>query len=229
MLKLHAISVTRSNIILELLYLHVLWNIKDLKWCPTTNYHAIKLWYNYIIVTNMEGNIRIYRLPKGLGTDRWKWYYPSRRRVKYHLHGPYHDPSLSCLWHYNSIWFDTPGYWTRYIFAPQIKTRISTRIMIYSLWAIALQILRRKRKYDVFGRIYYHANTQQQIPNKTYQHCRVMVNKTYFKHEIKYQTVFTVVAVRVLFVIYNYIYQPLHILLFERQFIFSVDKYLSTV
>jgi hypothetical protein len=22
----------------------------------------------------MEGNIRIYRLPKGRGTDQWKWY-----------------------------------------------------------------------------------------------------------------------------------------------------------
>ena len=69
----------------------------------------------------------------------------------------------------------------------------------------------------------------KQIPNKNYQHCSVMVNNTEFKHEIKFQTVFTVVAVRVLFVIYNYIYQPLHILHFERQFIFSVDKYLSTV
>jgi hypothetical protein len=26
----------------------------------------------YIIVTDMEGNIRIYRLPKGRGTDQWK-------------------------------------------------------------------------------------------------------------------------------------------------------------
>jgi len=33
--------------------------------------------YIYIIVTDMEGNIRIYRLPKGLGTDQWKWYCPS--------------------------------------------------------------------------------------------------------------------------------------------------------
>ena len=28
--------------------------------------------YIYIIVTDMEGNIRIYRLPKGRGTDQWK-------------------------------------------------------------------------------------------------------------------------------------------------------------
>jgi hypothetical protein len=26
----------------------------------------------YIIVTDMEGNIRVYRLPKGRGTDQWK-------------------------------------------------------------------------------------------------------------------------------------------------------------
>ena len=26
----------------------------------------------YVIVTDMEGNIRIYRLPKGRGTDQWK-------------------------------------------------------------------------------------------------------------------------------------------------------------
>jgi hypothetical protein len=80
---------SRSNIILELLYLHVLWNIKDLKWCPTTDYHAIKLWYNYIIVTNMEGNIRIYRLLKGRGTDQWKWCDL--------FHGPYHDPRAVCI------------------------------------------------------------------------------------------------------------------------------------
>jgi len=39
----------------------------------------------------MEGNIRIYRTPKGRGTDQWKWYCPSRRRGKYQFHGPYHD------------------------------------------------------------------------------------------------------------------------------------------
>ena len=80
---------SRSNIILELLYLHVLWNIKDLKWCPTTDYHAIKLWYNYIIVINMEGNSRIYRLPKGRGTDQWKWCDL--------FHGSYHDPRAVCI------------------------------------------------------------------------------------------------------------------------------------
>ena len=26
----------------------------------------------YIIVTDMEGNIRIYRLSKGRGTEKWK-------------------------------------------------------------------------------------------------------------------------------------------------------------
>jgi hypothetical protein len=31
----------------------------------------------------MEGNIRIYRLPKGRGTEQWKLYCPSRRRVQY--------------------------------------------------------------------------------------------------------------------------------------------------
>jgi hypothetical protein len=41
---------------------------------------------NYIIVTDMEGNIKIYRLPKGRGTDQWKWYCPSRRWVQYHFH-----------------------------------------------------------------------------------------------------------------------------------------------
>ena len=47
---------------------------------------------NYMIVTDMEGNIRIYRLPKGRVTDQWKWYCLSRRREKYQFHGPYHDP-----------------------------------------------------------------------------------------------------------------------------------------
>ena len=31
---------------------------------------------NYIIVTDMEGNIRIYRLPKGHGTDQGNSVYP---------------------------------------------------------------------------------------------------------------------------------------------------------
>ena len=31
----------------------------------------------YIIVTDMEANISIDRLPKGRGTDQWKWYCPS--------------------------------------------------------------------------------------------------------------------------------------------------------
>jgi hypothetical protein len=35
--------------------------------------------YNYIIVIDMEGNIRIFRLPKGRGTDQ------------------YHDPRAVCL------------------------------------------------------------------------------------------------------------------------------------
>jgi len=38
---------------------------------------------NYIIVTDMEGNIRIYRLPKS--------------------RGPYHDPRAVCL-----SWYCTP-------------------------------------------------------------------------------------------------------------------------
>ena len=33
--------------------------------------------YNYIIVIDMEGNIKIYRLPKGRGMDQWKWYLPN--------------------------------------------------------------------------------------------------------------------------------------------------------
>ena len=38
-----------------------------------TNRENINVNYNiYIIVTDMEGNIRIYRLPKGRGTDQWK-------------------------------------------------------------------------------------------------------------------------------------------------------------
>ena len=34
----------------------------------------------------MEGNIRIYRLPKGHGTDQWKYYCPSWRWGKYTFH-----------------------------------------------------------------------------------------------------------------------------------------------
>ena len=45
----------------------------------------------------MEGNIRIYRLPKGCGTDQWKCYCLSWRRGKYQFHGPYHDPRAVCL------------------------------------------------------------------------------------------------------------------------------------
>ena len=40
---------------------------------------------NYIIVTDMEGNIRIYRLPMGRGMDQWKWYCPSQRRGQYYF------------------------------------------------------------------------------------------------------------------------------------------------
>jgi len=40
------------------------------------------LYDTYIIVTDMEGNIRIYRLPKGRGTDQWKWYCPSRTTTR---------------------------------------------------------------------------------------------------------------------------------------------------
>jgi hypothetical protein len=32
---------------------------------------------------DMEGNIRIYRLPKGRGTDQWKWYCPSQGQSVY--------------------------------------------------------------------------------------------------------------------------------------------------
>ena len=46
---------------------------------------------NYTIITDMDGNIRIYGLP----TDQWRLY--SRRRLKYQLHGPYHDPMAVCL------------------------------------------------------------------------------------------------------------------------------------
>jgi hypothetical protein len=44
-----------------------------------------ELYNNYIIVTGMEGNISIDRLPKGRGTDQWK------------STGPYHDPRTVCL------------------------------------------------------------------------------------------------------------------------------------
>ena len=46
---------------------------------------------NYTIITDMDGNIRIYGLP----TDQWRLY--CRRRLKYQLHGPYHDPMAICL------------------------------------------------------------------------------------------------------------------------------------
>jgi hypothetical protein len=48
---------------------------------------------NYIIVTDMESNIRIYRLSKGHGsTHQLKWNCSSRRWGKYHFHGLYQDP-----------------------------------------------------------------------------------------------------------------------------------------
>jgi len=60
--------------------------------------------YIYIIVTDMEGNIRIYRLPKGRGTDQWKWYCPSWRQGQYHFHWSVpHDPRAVCL-----SWYCTP-------------------------------------------------------------------------------------------------------------------------
>ena len=46
---------------------------------------------NYTIITDMDGNIRIYGLP----TDQRRLY--CRRRLKYQLHGPYHDPMAVCL------------------------------------------------------------------------------------------------------------------------------------
>ena len=76
---------------------------------------SIKKTTNYIIVTDMEGNIRIDRLPKGRGTDQWKWYCLSRNcpRVVVRTSGndiawacgsgniistsPYHDPWAVCL------------------------------------------------------------------------------------------------------------------------------------
>jgi len=51
----------------------------------------------YIIVTDMEGNMRIYRLPKSHGTDHWKWYCPNQRRGKYRFHGPCHDTRAVCI------------------------------------------------------------------------------------------------------------------------------------
>ena len=47
----------------------------------------------------MEDNIRIYRLPKGHGTDQWKLYFPSRWRGQYHFHWSVPQPkgSLSIL------------------------------------------------------------------------------------------------------------------------------------
>ena len=60
--------------------------------------------FNYIIGTDMEGNIRIYRLPKGRDTDQWKWYCSSllgrtRRFGQYHFHWSVPRPkgSLSIL------------------------------------------------------------------------------------------------------------------------------------
>ena len=57
----------------------------------------ILICYNYIIVTSMEGNIRIYRLPKGRSTEQWKLYCSSQRRGKYQFHGPYQEPRAVCL------------------------------------------------------------------------------------------------------------------------------------
>ena len=47
----------------------------------------------------MEGNIGIYRLPKGRGTDQWKSYCSSRSRGQYHYHWSVLRPkgSLSIL------------------------------------------------------------------------------------------------------------------------------------
>jgi hypothetical protein len=57
-----------------------------------SNIHACSI---CIIYTYMEGNIKIYRLPKGRGTDQWKWYCLSRRRGKYQFHGPHRNPGQS--------------------------------------------------------------------------------------------------------------------------------------
>ena len=55
--------------------------------------------HTYIIVTDMEGNIRIYILPKGCSTDQWKWYCSSQRQGQYHFHWSVPRPkgSLSIL------------------------------------------------------------------------------------------------------------------------------------
>jgi hypothetical protein len=45
-------------------------------------------WYIYIL--DMEGNIRIYRLLKGRGTDQWKWYCRSRRLYLINKYTIYH-------------------------------------------------------------------------------------------------------------------------------------------
>ena len=41
---------------------------------------------NNTIVTDIECNIRIYRLPLGRGTDQWKWYCPRLQLGQYHFH-----------------------------------------------------------------------------------------------------------------------------------------------
>ena len=46
-----------------------------------------------ILVTDLDGNIRIYRLSKGRGTDEWPE--PEAREIS--ISRPYQDPRAICL------------------------------------------------------------------------------------------------------------------------------------
>jgi hypothetical protein len=67
----------------------------------------------------MEGNIGIYRLPKGRGTDQWKWYYIAWAGGEGNIisTGPYHDPR-------QSVYPDIALYISNYIVFIALKTRI---------------------------------------------------------------------------------------------------------
>ena len=53
------------------------WNTQR-QWWWALNAQLVVNRPTYIIVTDMEGNIGLYILPKGRGTEQWKWYCLSR-------------------------------------------------------------------------------------------------------------------------------------------------------
>ena len=95
--------------------------------------------YINIIVTVMEGNIRIYRLPKGCGTDQWK----------YQFDGPYHDhPRAVCLSWYCSPWTQIRKWKTEMAYFVAILMFLAYQLKKTSFFCSSLRTAKRLPSYS---------------------------------------------------------------------------------